>query len=328
MTALPRRRWAVLGGALAVMVALIATTCSSGSGDRLVTHGKTAATPVPTSLPPFTQAHSDDPIAAADSLHDLHRPAGALPSTAASPRTKDAARSRSEPVAGSTSTSSPPTATAGGCPDPKTCRRYQFVLYNGEPGRWPTGPDGRVTIRYYVNHNGSGLSADVVKRAIEAAFATWERAAPTVDFVYAGSTIRAPALGDGYSDIAFVNAGPGNAFAQVRDGVTTEADMFLSTGEWTWHPCEQRDNSCTRTTSPGSTGEGYRDELQSIVTHEGGHWLGLADMRDDQGLDQHLTMRPSGMPGDRFWTTLALGDVLGVRALYPCSCPLPPIYSP
>lgn len=217
------------------------------------------------------------------------------------------------------------------CPDAKTCRRYAFGAGRDAANapRWAVGPDGFVTIRYHVNPTNSGLSNDQVRGAVEAAFATWQAAAPRLRFVFDGFTARTPSYGDGHNDIGFV---PGHTFALPRgddNNVLVEADMAFAAGvgNWTWEPCEQRDGSCTRICVPTGTQSGCRYELQAAATHEAGHWLWLADM-DDQNLDAELTMNPHPPFNVRFRSTLALGDVLGVRALYPCSCPLPPIYAP
>ncbi|HEX2039400.1 MAG TPA: hypothetical protein VHF47_06665 [Acidimicrobiales bacterium] len=218
------------------------------------------------------------------------------------------------------------------CPDAKTCRRYAFQDASTNAARaprWPTGPDGLVTIRYSINPFGSGLSNEQVQGAVAAAFATWQAAAPKLRFVFDGLTSRAPTPRDGHNDIGFVHASAAHAVIHNDGSVMVEADMLFGggPGSWTWEPCENRDGSCTNTNVPNSTGGCCRKELQAAVTHEAGHWLWLGDMTND-ALDRELTMSPRVPFNDRWRSTLALGDVLGVRALYPCSCPLPPIYAP
>lgn len=245
--------------------------------------------------------------------------------------TKQSTTSTTTGTGASTTTTLPPGLPPEKCPDAKTCRRYAYMdgsTNAANAARWPVGPDGFATVRYSVNPSGSGLSDEQVQGAVQAAFGTWQAAAPKLRLIFDGFTSRAPTPGDGRNDVGFV---PGHTYAvPLNNGnAMTEADMFLTAavGNWTWEPCEQRDDSCTSICVPNGAQTGCRAELQSIVTHEAGHWLWLGDM-NDQTHDTELTMNPSQPTRDRFRSTLALGDVLGVRSLYPCSCPLPPIYDP
>lgn len=194
--------------------------------------------------------------------------------------------------------------------------------------------DGRVTIPYRINPSGAtSIGPEHIEGALRAAFDTWERAAPALRFVYEGRTTVQATPNDGINVIAFNGPTPEHTVATGdRDSRhVAEFDMLYTSSGWTWAPCQQADDSCTPTTgdTTGPVTSTQRD-LQSIATHAVGHALWLADMQNDT-LDRNLTMYPDHTqhpPGSRFWSTLALGDVLGVRALYPCSCPLPPIYDP
>lgn len=227
-------------------------------------------------------------------------------------------------TAGGTTTTVPPGLPPEKCPDAKTCRRYGFKG-DGSPARWPIGPNGRATIHYNVYPFGSrtSLSVDQITQAIAAAFATWQRAAPALEFVYDGIASKPPTDADGVNTVGF---GTGVFTGTATDsGHITESDIYLGASPYVWHPCEQRDDSCTPANDGGEL------DLEAITTHEAGHLLWLRDMTDET-LERELTMHPGTgaqlTSTDRFWNTLALGDVLGIRALYPCSCPLPPIYSP
>jgi hypothetical protein len=218
-----------------------------------------------------------------------------------------------------TTTTLSPGLPAEKCPDAKSCRRYAFV--NTPPSRWPVS-NGRATIRYYINPTGCNLPGEQLRRASEDAGSTWERAAPILDFVFAGFTDRLAVPGDGHNVIACT--GPSAAPVSAKDETVRETDMFLGHG-MTYEPCEQADDSCTPLGGDGGL------DAASIMTHEFGHWLWLGDM-NNHPVERELTMSPGDTKAmgerSRHWRTLALGDVLGIRALYPCSCPLPPIYTP
>jgi hypothetical protein len=72
-------------------------------------------------------------------------------------------------------------------------------------------------------------------------------------------------------------------------------------------------------------------DIQNLMTHEVGHWLGLGDLGDE---DRHaqLTMFNGLEDGagrvELRKNTLGYGDILGARSIYPCSCPIPDIYFP
>jgi hypothetical protein len=55
-------------------------------------------------------------------------------------------------------------------------------------------------------------------------------------------------------------------------------------------------------------------DVQNIMTHEFGHWCGLADLYADK--DYWLTMYGYSNYGETYKQTLGLGDILGLRAVY------------
>jgi hypothetical protein len=226
------------------------------------------------------------------------------------------------------------TTTTGGpsgpkCPNPKTCDTYKLVDENSGGPRggtkgWRPASDGTIRIRFYVNPTppqNSGLSEDTIETAFLAATRIIEAANPRVKYVYEGRTSRIPQSFDGYNDFAF---GADAILQHDGAGHIREADIrspqFATAGEWAYTPCEQRDGSC------GNSGSG-KLEIMTLIIHETTHTVGLADLFAEE--TSELTMNPvSGGPGVRKKATLGLGDVLGIRALYPTSAPLPPIYGP
>ena len=92
---------------------------------------------------------------------------------------------------------------------------------------------------------------------------------------------------------------------------------------WSWEPCDPENG-------PPCTAESDEEALdfQGIVTHEWGHVFGLDHTCGQDGRcdASEMTMK-TGRPA-RHKQTLALGDILGVRWLYPTDAPMPTIYRP
>ena len=163
-----------------------------------------------------------------------------------------------------------------------------------------------------------------MKRASEDGATPWERATASLDFTFDGFTDLLPVPGDGVNVIGCGNANGEHAIPTVTNGRIVEADMLLAASTaWTYTPCEQADNSCTPT--------GGTPSIHVFITHGFGHWLWLTDMTDPN-LDYELTMSPGTSDtiskGSRHWATLALGETIAVRELYPTTSPVPPIFSP
>lgn len=205
---------------------------------------------------------------------------------------------------------------------------------------WPTDREGRVTIHYRVNlavPDGQRVDADDLVAAAAGAAAAWEAAQPQIDFVYDGPTDRRPHREDDVSVIGFGDDDPdaGIASALVHGtGDDAEVDVLLERkGTLYVHsPCEQVDGSCVVDEDYGALldalpvdDEDEVVELQGVLVHELGHLLGLGHPRAP---GETLTMSSNWANDERFPQTLALGDVLGVRALYPCECPTPVVLSP
>lgn len=219
-----------------------------------------------------------------------------------------------------------PSPTPGACPDPRTCGR--FLINGTNDGTklkgWRQDPDGKVRIRFSINPDPIGADATPaeIEGVILESTRTWASASPLLDFIYLGRTTRTPTKGDGYNDFAI---GSSVEYGWDSEAHLIEADVIRDfiRPKNVWTPCEQADGSCT------DTGKG---ELENLVTHELGHVLGLSDLghgaHDEDELNMTMYSGPSPPNNSRYRVTLALGDVLGIRTLYPCECPMPYIYVP
>jgi len=169
------------------------------------------------------------------------------------------------------------------------------------------------------------------------------RANPRIRLVYKGSTTALPGIVDGLNVVGF---GPpllaneeAHAAIQETGGIITEEDMSIALNRtWTWMPCPQRNGGCSGNVRPIATvpavGEDVLtvryEEIQGVIEHEFGHWLSL----DHPPLPDGTSMTMNGTYGadgsELHYQTLGLGDILGVRAAYPCirKCPPVTVYSP
>ena len=224
-----------------------------------------------------------------------------------------------------------PTPSVGGCPDARTCGDYDL---NG--GRWPAGPDGTISIRYRIRTDGhidtdfsNAPSAGEMIAMIRAAAKTWMDANPRIKLIYDGVTTDAPANGNNVIGWGTSPTGQGYSTASAHHtpgpfGPTYTGFHVIieQTSGWSWNPCDpEAGQPCTA--------EGPNDaaDFQGMVTHEWGHVLGLAHPCSDLRCDaEELTMR-TGVPM-RIRQTLALGDILGLRELYPTDTAMPVIYRP
>ena len=248
---------------------------------------------------------------------------------------------------------SPPVGT---CPQPRTCPRYVLSVDTdlAHAPRWPRAPGRAAVVHYRINPLGAvtNLGPAQVIAAIRAAFATWQSAVPSVQFVYEGTTAVPPISGDGQNVVGFGDVTSGSHLGQATlrfgaHGEIVEADMLLAAGRarasadgfgpvgWTWLPCGPSNRPCTDLPACANVTiiERCDHDLQNAVTHEVGHWLLLGDLRTRA--DEQMTMFGSIGATDnepfvteRHKVTLALGDMIGARALYPCQCGEPSIAEP
>ncbi len=182
-------------------------------------------------------------------------------------------------------------------------------------------PPGSLPIRYYVtNRDVPGVTALQLQTATDRAFGAWAGAPNvTLGSQFAGFVGANPHVADGASVIGFVSRPDlprvlGQVFFQydMVTGVITESDIFLnSIFEWS--------------VAPG--GDVNRFDVQSVMTHELGHLLGLGhsalgetEPRAGGGrnvLGKRAVMFPIAYPrGNVADRTLEADDLAGISDIY------------
>lgn len=147
------------------------------------------------------------------------------------------------------------------------------------------------------------MSLEQAEAALEASFQTWEDVdCSLVSFIYDGRVPQATTGNDGVNLMVWVTSGwiygsgalgvTGNWFG---GGVISDADIEYNSVHWSW----------------SETGAGGTIDLQSVATHEDGHFLGLGHT-DAMGAVMFPTY--SGGTAQRF---LSDDDRAGVCFLYP-----------
>lgn len=209
---------------------------------------------------------------------------------------------------------------ASPCPKASTCTSNSL-----RPGRWPTDGSGRAVIPFSYNDEGrrpARAPEHSIEPTINRSMREWTRWNSNIVFDDAGpsdATFGADGpdgtCDDGTNVVTWEKFSPDVIGAALlcfdRSGkVVLDADLALnSTQHW-----EEVDEV------PDSR---HSHDLQSILTHELGHWLSLADLYSGDAARQ--TMSGSTAYGQIGKRTLALGDIVGVQKAYPCatgdSCP-------
>lgn len=187
---------------------------------------------------------------------------------------------------------------------PPSARAYTFLDSVGS--RWTLDWEGGDEIPWIMHQDGCPeMSPDRTAAILETSFQSWEDVdCATIGFDYQGSTEQETTGNDGVNLMVWRLAGWSYGVGAL--GVTgtwfgmgqiSDADIEFNSVHYTWT----------------ETGTGGSIDLQSVATHEMGHFLGLGHS------DQQVSVMFPTYSGGTSQRSLADDDIAGVCYLYPAA---------
>ena len=158
-----------------------------------------------------------------------------------------------------------------------------------------------TTANYWINPGASGFDSNEIVTVVTTSTQTWDEQTNAVVFTYQGTTTATAGIRDGNNVVDWGSWSDNNVIAVTmiwaRGSRILETDLRMNT-YYSW----------------SLTGQDGTMDMQSILTHEFGHWAGLNDLY--KNADYWLTMY--GYAGyEQTWKqTLGLGDINGLQAVY------------
>jgi hypothetical protein len=182
----------------------------------------------------------------------------------------------------------------------------------GQMPKWPSMP-----VSYWINEKGSPQilnGSDFA--AVQAAFQTWQNI-PTADirFAYKGTTPVSTVGYDGMNVITFIDASTPLGSSTIAATFSFYGSVLNSAGVIVYGT-QEADIAFNPAFSFSTSAETARYDIQGVITHEIGHFLGL----DHAGLISSV-MVPFSAASQLDQRTLSYDDIAGVMEIYPKSLP-------
>ncbi|HYZ92026.1 MAG TPA: matrixin family metalloprotease [Actinomycetota bacterium] len=210
--------------------------------------------------------------------------------------------------------SAEPQSSEAPCPRASTCDTHQL-----KRAKWPTDSSGSAIIPFAYNDEARRRARapdGITQPALKAAMSEWSHWNSNIVFRDTGTTTATFAADgkdgscdDGTNVITWGRFEPEVIGAAVlcfdeSGRVIRDADLALNAAQH-WERVS------------GTPESRHSHDIQSILTHELGHWLGFEDIYSGDAVRQ--TMYGNTAYGQTNKRTLALGDIVGIQKAYPCS---------
>jgi Matrixin/IPT/TIG domain len=168
-----------------------------------------------------------------------------------------------------------------------------------------------MPVPFWINQMGSPQIANSSEfAAVQAAFQTWQNVGTaSISFQYMGATPVSTVGQDGLNVITFVD----DTVPLGSDTVASTFSFFTIDGTGSL-VIQEADIALSTAVSFSTSGDPGKYDLQSVLTHEIGHFLGL-----DHSALVSSVMTPYGRVGQLDQRTLTYDDIAGVTQLYPNS---------
>ncbi len=170
------------------------------------------------------------------------------------------------------------------------------VTYSYGGGKWP---GNKVT--YMVNPNTADTTGELA--AVQAAANTWNNAGANFGFVYGGPTSKTSVAMDGENSIIWVNYDTGS--------VATTITYWFGTGPKTIVESDIVFNDLNN--NWGTDSSPTKMDVQTVATHELGHWLQLLDL---YGSADSKKMMYGYVSDGGIKRSLSTDDIAGIIDIY------------